>query len=235
VKQEDRWITHRLYEAGTDTRIAQEMVLGIGGVRALGWLGLNVQVYHFNEGHAVFAGLERIAELMEAGLQFPDAWARVRQQTVFTTHTPVKAGNEEHALADLRRMGACLQLSGAEMRAIGGDPFNMTVAGLRLSARRERGGAAARRDLARDVEGRQQRLPHRRDHERCARADVAGPRDPRGRARSQATRRGASQAQGRTHRRGAAPTGHRARTRRVPDRLRAPRRGLQAQRSHPAR
>ena len=133
VKQEDRWITHRLYEAGTDTRIAQEMVLGIGGVRALGWLGLNVQVYHFNEGHAVFAGLERIAELMESGLQFPDAWARVRQQTVFTTHTPVKAGNEEHALADLRRMGACLQLSGAEMRAIGGDPLNMTVAGLRLS------------------------------------------------------------------------------------------------------
>jgi starch phosphorylase len=133
IQQEDRWITHRLYEAGTDTRIAQEMVLGIGGVRALGWLGLQVHTYHFNEGHAVFAGLERIAELMESGLQFPDAWARVRQQTVFTTHTPVKAGNEEHALADLRRMGACLQLSGAEMRAIGGDPFNMTVAGLRLS------------------------------------------------------------------------------------------------------
>ncbi|MFM7232144.1 MAG: alpha-glucan family phosphorylase [bacterium] len=133
TRQEDRWITHRLYEAGTDTRIAQEMVLGIGGVRALGWLGLQVHTYHFNEGHAVFAGLERIAELMESGLQFPDAWARVRQQTVFTTHTPVKAGNEEHALADLRRMGACLQLSGAEMRAIGGDPFNMTVAGLRLS------------------------------------------------------------------------------------------------------
>ncbi len=133
LRREDRWITHRLYEAGTDTRIAQELLLGIGGVRALGWLGLNVHTYHFNEGHAVFAGLERIAELMEAGLQFPEAWARVRQQTVFTTHTPVRAGNEEHALADLRRMGACLQLSGAEMRAIGGDPFNMTVAGLRLS------------------------------------------------------------------------------------------------------
>lgn len=133
LKQEDRWITHRLYEAGTDTRIAQEMILGIGGVRALGWLGFNVHTYHFNEGHAVFAGIERIAELMESGMTFPDAWERVRKQTVFTTHTPVKAGNEEHALADLRRMGACLQLSGAEMRAIGGDPFNMTVAGLRLS------------------------------------------------------------------------------------------------------
>ena len=133
LRQEDRWITHRLYEAGTDTRIAQEMLLGIGGVRALGWLGLSVHTYHFNEGHAAFAGIERIAELMESGLQFPDAWALVRRQTVFTTHTPVRAGNEEHALPDLRRMGACLQLSGSEMRAIGGDPFSMTVAGLRLS------------------------------------------------------------------------------------------------------
>src|SRR5262249_47303531 len=133
VRLEDRWVTHRLYESGTDTRIAQEMLLGIGGVRALGWLGLAVHAYHFNEGHAAFAGVERIAELMETGMQFPDAWAAVRRQTVFTTHTPVRAGNEEHALPDLRRMGACLQLSGAEMRAIGGDPFNMTVAGLRLS------------------------------------------------------------------------------------------------------
>ena len=133
LRREDRWITHRLYEAGTDTRIAQEMILGIGGVRALGWLGLNVHTYHFNEGHAVFAGIERIAELMESGLQFPEAWKVVQKQTVFTTHTPVKAGNEVHSLADLRRMGACLQLSGAEMRAIGGEPFSMTVAGLRLS------------------------------------------------------------------------------------------------------
>jgi starch phosphorylase len=133
LRQEDRWITHRLYEAGTDIRIAQEMLLGIGGVRALGWLGYNISTYHFNEGHAVFAGLEMIAEQMESGVQFPDAWNAVREKIVFTTHTPVKAGNEEHQLKDLRRMGACLQLSGAEMRAIGGDPFNMTVAGLRLA------------------------------------------------------------------------------------------------------
>jgi starch phosphorylase len=133
LRLEDRWITHRLYEAGTDTRIAQEQLLGIGGARALGWLGLDLRVYHFNEGHAVFAGLERISELMEGGLLFPDAWARVRSETVFTTHTPVRAGNEEHSLADLRRMGACLQLSLGEIKAIGGDPFNMTVAGLRLS------------------------------------------------------------------------------------------------------
>jgi starch phosphorylase len=133
LKREDRWITHRLYEAGTDTRIAQELLLGIGGVRALGWLGLEVHTYHFNEGPR---GLRRARAHRRAhgvGLQFPEAWLRVREQTVFTTHTPVLAGNEQHALADLRRMGACLQLSGAEMRAIGGEPFSMTVAGLRLS------------------------------------------------------------------------------------------------------
>jgi glycogen phosphorylase len=134
-RREDRWITHRLYEAGTDVRIAQEMLLGIGGARALEWLGIPISSYHFNEGHAVFAGIEMIAARMEAGLTFPDAWGRTRHGIVFTTHTPVAAGNEEHALKDLRRMGACLQLSGAEMRAIGGDPFNMTVAGLRLARR----------------------------------------------------------------------------------------------------
>jgi starch phosphorylase len=132
-RPEHRWITHRLYQAGTDVRIAQEMLLGIGGVRALRWLGLPVSTYHFNEGHAVFAGLELIAEAMENGRPFPDAWAETRERIVFTTHTPIQAGNEQHALRDLRRMGACLELSGAEMRAIGDDPFNMTVAGLRLS------------------------------------------------------------------------------------------------------
>ena len=129
----DRWITHRLYEAGTDVRIAQEMLLGIGGIRALNWLGIPISTYHFNEGHAVFAGIEMIADLMEGGMPFQDAMRQVRSRIVFTTHTPVTAGNEEHSLADLRRMGACLQLSGSEMRRIGGDPFNMTVAGLRLS------------------------------------------------------------------------------------------------------
>ena len=132
-RPEHRWITHRLYQAGTDVRIAQEMLLGIGGVRALRWLGLPISTYHFNEGHAVFAGLELMAEAMENGRPFPDAWAETRERIVFTTHTPIQAGNEQHTLRDLRRMGACLELSGAEIRAIGGDPFNMTVAGLRLS------------------------------------------------------------------------------------------------------
>ena len=133
VHPDHRWITRRLYEAGTDVRLAQEMLLGIGGVRALNWLGLDVSTYHFNEGHAVFAGIELIAERMEGGMTFPEAWADTRSRIVFTTHTPVPAGNEQHGLQDLRRMGACLELSGSEMRGIGGDPFNMTVAGLRLA------------------------------------------------------------------------------------------------------
>jgi starch phosphorylase len=132
-RHQDRWITHRLYEAGTDVRIAQEMLLGIGGVRALNWLGIPISTYHFNEGHAAFAGVEMIAERMAVNASFPDAWAETRKRIVFTTHTPVKEGNEEHSIQNLRRMGATLELSDAEMREIGGDPFNMTVAGLRLS------------------------------------------------------------------------------------------------------
>ena len=135
MREEDRWITYRLYEAGTDVRIAQEMLLGIGGMRAVNWLGIPISTYHFNEGHAVFAGIEMVAEEMAGGRTLPDAWALTRERIVFTTHTPIKAGNEEHALKDLRRMGACVELSDAEMRLFGGDPFNMTVAGLRLSRR----------------------------------------------------------------------------------------------------
>src|SRR5437773_167043 len=133
LRAEDRWITHRLYESGSDVRIAQEMLLGIGGLRALNWLGIPIATYHFNEGHAVFAGAEMIAERMEAGMTFEDAWADARKRIVFTTHTPVRAGNEEHSLRDLQRMGAILQLSVSEMRALGGDPFSMTAAGLRLA------------------------------------------------------------------------------------------------------
>ena len=133
INEEDRWITHRLYQTGTDVRLAQEIVLGIGGMRLLSWLGVPISTYHFNEGHAVFAGIEHIAALMEDGASYEEARRLTRERSVFTTHTPVKAGNEQHALSDLRRMGACLQLSDAEMRDIGGDPFSMTVAGLRLT------------------------------------------------------------------------------------------------------
>ncbi len=129
----DGWITRRLYDTRPNCRIAQEMLLGIGGVRALQALHPSVTPYHFNEGHAVFAGLELIAARMEAGMGFQEAWHAARETIVFTTHTPVPAGNEIHALADLQRLGAGCELVESELREIGGDPFNMTVAGLRLA------------------------------------------------------------------------------------------------------
>src|SRR5438552_2992236 len=135
VGEEDRWITHRLYEPSLDRRVAQEILLGVGGVRALAALGLDVDTYHFNEGHAVFAGIAMIAERTAAGTAFREAWDAVRERIVFTTHTPIPAGNEVHPLGELGRLGACCGLGEAEMRAVGGDPFNMTVAGLRLSRR----------------------------------------------------------------------------------------------------
>ena len=135
VSPRDAWITNRLYDPTLDCRIAQEILLGVGGVRALRKLGVEVDTYHFNEGHAVFAGLELIAERMSRGEAFASAWQAVRDQIVFTTHTPVAAGNEVHPLAELRRLGACCDLVDGEMQQIGDDPFNMTVAGLRLSRR----------------------------------------------------------------------------------------------------
>src|SRR5258705_2499357 len=109
------------------------MLLGIGGVRALRALHLPVEIYHFNEGHAVFAGIEMIADRMEAGQTFREAWLSARERIVFTTHTPVPAGNEVHPLADLRRLGAGCEVVPSELAELGADPFNMTVAGLRLA------------------------------------------------------------------------------------------------------
>jgi len=131
----DRWITRRLYGGGHEDRIAQELLLGVGGVRLLRALGVEPDVYHFNEGHAVFAGLELLRERRAGGHSLADALAWVRERVVFTTHTPVLAGNEAHAIDLLTRMSADLGCSTDELTAIGGSPFNMTVAGLRLSRR----------------------------------------------------------------------------------------------------
>ena len=152
----DQWITRRLYDPRPDCRIAQEMLLGIGGARALRQLHPEVRTYHFNEGHAVFAGVELIAAQMEHGASFETAWRAARERVVFTTHTPVPAGNEIHSLADILRLGAGCELVAAELRQLGGDPFNMTVAGLRLARRAnavaERHGQTARAMWA-DVPG----------------------------------------------------------------------------------
>lgn len=94
----DRELTARLYGSDLDLRISQELILGIGGVRALRVLGYNPSVWHMNEGHSAFMALERVRELVEAGHAFEEAAQIVRASSVFTTHTPVPAGNDEFPL-----------------------------------------------------------------------------------------------------------------------------------------
>ncbi len=92
---EDRQVTHQLYGGDWENRLKQEILLGIGGVRALRCLGLNPTIYHYNEGHAAFAGLERLREYMQNGhLSFNEAMELVRASGLFTTHTPVPAGHD---------------------------------------------------------------------------------------------------------------------------------------------
>ena len=131
---EDRWISGQLYGWFGEERIAQEMVLGIGGVKALRALKIPVDVYHFNEGHALFAGFELIREKIRKGKSFDQALAAARNEIVFTTHTPVVQGNESHYLDRLMYMGADNGVfTKQQLKQLGGSPFNMTVGALRLS------------------------------------------------------------------------------------------------------
>ena len=93
----DRAIAHRLYGGDRNTRIEQEIVLGIGGVRALEAMGSTPTVWHINEGHAAFLVLERVRTLMKAGTDFAAALEAVAASTVFTTHTAVPAGHDHFA------------------------------------------------------------------------------------------------------------------------------------------
>ena len=95
---DDRALSARLYSSDLDLRISQEIMLGIGGLRALRVLGYNPSVWHMNEGHSAFLVLERIRELVDAGRPLQEAQEIVRASNVFTTHTPVPAGNDEFAL-----------------------------------------------------------------------------------------------------------------------------------------
>lgn len=121
----DRWITGtgQLYGWFEEERIAQEIVLGIGGVRALEKLNIKPDVYHFNEDHAILAGTELIRKKMEQGLSFDDAWEKAREKIVFTTHTPVQEGNETHDLETMKYMGAFNNLISNQMIKIGWSPF----------------------------------------------------------------------------------------------------------------
>ena len=92
---EDRSVTHHLYGGDWENRLKQELLLGVGGMRALRSLGLNPEVYHCNEGHAAFIGLERLREYVQNdNLEFPEALEVVRASSLFTTHTPVPAGHD---------------------------------------------------------------------------------------------------------------------------------------------
>ncbi len=145
-------ITDRLYGGGGEHRLQQEMLLGVGGVRALRlWSRLSgasePAVYHTNEGHAGFLGLERIRELMGNGLSVGEAVEAVRSATVFTTHTPVPAGIDRFGRDQVQRyLGDSGALAGVPMDAVlalgaedypGGESsvFNMAVMGFRLSQR----------------------------------------------------------------------------------------------------
>ncbi|MDX2670301.1 alpha-glucan family phosphorylase [Streptomyces sp. NRRL_ISP-5395] len=148
----ERDVTDRLYGGGSDHRLLQEMLLGIGGVRAVRtWCRLTgtpePEVFHTNEGHAGFLGLERIRELIPTGLDFDAALEVVRAGTVFTTHTPVPAGIDRFDRQLIaRHFGDDGELSGVPVEKIlrlgtetypGGAPelFNMAVMGLRLAQR----------------------------------------------------------------------------------------------------
>ncbi|MEO0423701.1 MAG: alpha-glucan family phosphorylase [Pseudomonadota bacterium] len=141
--EQDRRISYQLYGGDRTTRIQQEIVLGIGGVRAMRALGLAPTVWHINEGHAAFQILERCRErVMGEGLAFDTAIESVAAATVFTTHTPVPAGHDvfDHAMMAeyFEPFAQALGLQLPELLALGQAPnhpnsFNMTALGLRGS------------------------------------------------------------------------------------------------------
>ena len=142
----DRLITGHLYGGTSETRIVQEKILGIGGVRLLRKLKLAPSVFHLNEGHSAFLTLELAREYLSENTEkdFTDAVATVRGQCVFTTHTPVSAGNDAFTVEDLRdcfdaNFITSLKLSEQEFFAFGrvnpddeSEPFGMTPLAIRM-------------------------------------------------------------------------------------------------------
>lgn len=146
-KTEDRWFTSQLYGGDQEMRITQEILLGIGGVKALRALGYNPTVWHMNEGHSVFLGLERIRELVEKeGLGFYEALEIVKSNTIFTTHTPVPAGNDAFPLhlqakyfknywESVKITESQFMDLGKEIEPNGYQIFSLTVLALKLAGR----------------------------------------------------------------------------------------------------
>src|SRR4030095_3409490 len=141
---EDRRITAELYGGDLEMRMRQEIVLGIGGVNALNTLGIEPEVFHMNEGHSAFLGLERIRRLVaEKKLNFYAALQVAASANVFTTHTPVPAGNDSFPRDMMRKYfrSSATQVvlpfdesfSFGQTRINATDPFSMTILALRLS------------------------------------------------------------------------------------------------------
>jgi starch phosphorylase len=138
--ERDRDITHRLYGGDRSTRLEQEIVLGVGGMRALAAMELRPTVWHINEGHAAFLLLERVRTLVVEGLPAEAAIEAVASNTVFTTHTPVPAGHDQFPDATVfpylrscfPELGAPDKLAALARPPSGGD-FNMTALALRGS------------------------------------------------------------------------------------------------------
>ena len=141
---EDRELTARLYGGDNRTRIAQELILGVGGVRALRATGHAPALFHMNEGHAAFCVLERTRELVATGETFESAREKVVASTVFTTHTPVPAGHDafdpELFAEFTARWPESLSISAEELWSLGhkqeawGPMFNMTVLAMKNSS-----------------------------------------------------------------------------------------------------
>lgn len=139
----DQKLTSRLYSSDLEVRISQEILLGIGGVRALRRLGYDPSLWHMNEGHSAFLTLERVRELVKQGKGFEDAAAIVRTNNIFTTHTPVPAGNDSFPLWLIDKyfpgFWEELGLTREQFVEIGkqtqswGDTFSMPVLALHLS------------------------------------------------------------------------------------------------------
>ena len=153
------WLTDALYGGDREHRIRQELLLGVGGVRALAALGIEPNVFHLNEGHSAFLQLERLRALVADGAETDDALESIRRSSVFTTHTPVPAGNEVfdeelvvRYVGDLAAEGGLDRERLLELGRFGDEPgFGLTpvrAAALRLRERRLR---PARRGRARDV------------------------------------------------------------------------------------
>jgi len=141
----DRELSARLYGGNQETRIQQEIILGIGGVRALKALGVDAGAFHLNEGHAGFVVLQRIRELIERGRSFEDALEEIRETTIFTTHTPVPAGHDAFPfhLVEKHLAGAWGTLGAHRDKFLalgaydngGGMQFNMTALAIRSAAK----------------------------------------------------------------------------------------------------